>query len=95
MTLSLRAARRTDAHDVARIAVDPSHWRSGVGRFLMSDAIGTLALAYQSAILWTLGDYPSGHAFYRHEGWEREGSTRDGGRQVAFHHALHRVELER
>ncbi|MGI8522178.1 MAG: GNAT family N-acetyltransferase [Nocardioides sp.] len=66
------------------IAVDPGRWRQGLGRLLMTDAVGALARDFESAVLWTLRDYPDGHAFYLSTGWVRDPATRDRGRQVAF-----------
>lgn len=67
------------------IAVDPSHWRTGVGRILMSVALQGLRLqGNRSAILWTVAGYERGLRFYESTGWSPDGGTRDGGRQLSF-----------
>ena len=71
------------------IAVDPKHWRSGVGRALMLHALHYLSVdGYRKAILWTLADYPRGAAFYRSTGWRPNGAVRDDGRHICFTHSL-------
>jgi ribosomal protein S18 acetylase RimI-like enzyme len=75
--------------EVDTIAVDPLHWRSGVGSALMRTALHALRDdGYRSAILWTLADYDRGQRFYLAAGWTADGGTRDGGRQVSFRHNL-------
>ncbi len=67
------------------IAVDPAHWRTGVGRTLMEAAVDSLREdGYARAILWTPDRYGRGHAFYERMGWERTGAARAEGRHVAF-----------
>ncbi len=67
------------------IAVDPSMWRRGIGRALMSEASHYLiADGYREAVLWTLAGYPQGKAFYESMGWSLDGATRDGGRQLRY-----------
>jgi len=46
------------------IAVSPSHWRRGVGRSLMTIALGALAADYNDAIVWTVAGYDRGYRFY-------------------------------
>lgn len=71
------------------IAVDPAHWRSGVGRALMQTAIeGLTEAGYPEAILWTLANYPQGQRFYEATGWRADGTTRDDGRQVRYRRQL-------
>ena len=72
------------------IAVDPTHWRAGVGSALMAIAVDGLARAgYRRAILWTVAEYVRGQAFYWSQGWRRDdAATRDHGRQVAFRREL-------
>ncbi|WP_406048118.1 GNAT family N-acetyltransferase [Kribbella sp. NBC_00889] len=69
------------------IAVDPTHWRTGLGTNLMHTALDALA-AYQQAILWTLANYPQGQRFYESTGWYADGATRADGHQVMFRHDL-------
>lgn len=58
------------------IAVLPSAWRTGVGSSLMSVALEALcADGYQTAVLWTLSQYPQGEAFYLANGWRMTGAT--------------------
>lgn len=76
------------------IAVSPDHWRKGIGRALMVDALdGLRAARFASALLWTLADYPRGDAFYRAAGWSPDGRSRDSGRQVAYRHPLRTAAL--
>lgn len=71
------------------IAVDPTAWREGVGRALMSVAVRWLRSdGYRRAILWTLARYPRGAAFYEAMGWRCSGATRQEGRQIRFDHDL-------
>src|SRR5438094_6921105 len=52
------------------IAVDPSMWRLGIGRALMSTALHSLmADGYREAVLWTLAGYEQGKRFYESMGW--------------------------
>ena len=65
------------------IAVDPSHWRIGIGKALMSVASRYLIVAgYDEAIVWTVEGYERGIAFYEAMGWSRDGGVRDEGRQI-------------
>lgn len=66
------------------IAVDPDHWRSGVGRALMRHATAALAAEYDSAILWTVAGYERGHRFYAAMGWTPDGGVRADGTEVSF-----------
>lgn len=71
------------------IAVDPAHWRGGVGSALMRTALDALAEAgFTEALLWTPAGYDRGHGFYAAMGWSRDGGTRDDGRQVSFRYRL-------
>ncbi len=71
--------------EVDSIAVDPPHWRMGIGKALMSLALRHLASdGYDEAIVWTVGGYERGTAFYEATGWSRDGGFRDDGRQVRF-----------
>jgi len=72
------------------IAVEPTHWRRGIGRTLMSTALCYLkADGYSAAILWTLANYELGQRFYEATGWCPDGGVRDEGRQVRYRHDLH------
>ena len=71
------------------IAVNPAHWRTGVGRALMTVALDALrGDGYAEAIVWTLAGYQRGHGFYLAMGWLPDGGCRDGGRQVSFRQPL-------
>ncbi|MDE3000065.1 MAG: GNAT family N-acetyltransferase [Gemmatimonadota bacterium] len=65
------------------VAVDPSHWRTGIGKALMSVALRYLvADGYDEAIVWTVEGYERGIAFYEAFGWRRDGGVRDDGRHI-------------
>ena len=66
------------------IAVNPGHWRRGVGSALMSRATEQLAADWDRAILWTPANYDRGHGFYRFMGWQPVGWSRALGSEVAF-----------
>ena len=67
------------------IAVYPSHWRTGIGKELMSVALHYLvADGYDEAIVWTVEGYERGIAFYQAMGWNRDGGVRNEGRQIRF-----------
>lgn len=70
--------------EVDTIAVNPTHWRRGIGRTLMNHALDILRRSWSRAILWTPADYDEGHAFYRATGWLPLDRTRAEGREVAF-----------
>jgi GNAT superfamily N-acetyltransferase len=73
------------------IAVDPPHFRTGVGKLLMSLALEALARdGYREAVLWTVAGYPRGAGFYESTGWTLNGAIRDDGRQVSYTHPLGR-----
>ena len=73
------------------IAVDPPHFRTGVGKMLMSLALEALTRdGYRKAVLWTVAEYPRGAGFYETTGWTLNGDIRDDGRQVSYTHPLGR-----
>ena len=75
--------------EVETIAVDPPHWRSGIGTALMSLALRHLASdGYDEAIVWTVERYERGIAFYEAMGWRRDGGVRDEGRQIRFSRSM-------
>ena len=75
--------------EIHTIAIDPPHWRTGIGRELMAVALDGLRNAgYPEAILWTLQNYPMGQQFYVAMGWCLDDAERDEGRQVRYHIAL-------
>ena len=74
--------------EVDTIAVDPTHWRSGVGRALMHRAADAMAGEYREAILWTAAEYERRHGFYRATGWARDNGSRNSGAHVSFRRRL-------
>ena len=71
------------------IAVDPPHWRTGVGRALISLAFQYLdSDGYNEAIVWTVESYERGTAFYETMGWWRDGGVRDEERLIRFRRNL-------
>jgi GNAT superfamily N-acetyltransferase len=76
------------------IAVEPSHWRSGIGQRLMSIAIEHLiADSYHQAVVWTLANYPRGQRFYEATGWSLDGGTRDQDRQIRYRRNLAQLQI--
>jgi len=79
----------SDLGELDTIGVEPRHWRTGVGRALMSNALRHLSTdGYREAIVWTLTDHPRGAGFYESTGWRSTGATRESGRHVCYAHAL-------
>ncbi len=75
--------------EVDTVAVDPNHWRTGVGQVLMRQALNYLRLdGYGEARLWTLADYATGARFYEAMGWHLNGAVRGEGRQLSYSHWL-------
>ena len=71
------------------IAIDTQHWRTGIGRALMSLALQYLVSdGYSEAIVWTVEEYERGIAFYEAMGWKRDGGVRDDGRLIRFRRNL-------
>ena len=71
------------------IAVEPTYWRTGIGRALNSHALRYLAAdGYREAILWTVERYERGKAFYEAMGWNLDGGIRDEGRQIRYRRRL-------
>lgn len=71
------------------IAVQPGHWRTGVGRALMSRALHYLSAdGYGEAIVWTLANYPRGARFYESTGWMLTDEVRENGRHVSYRRKL-------
>lgn len=73
-----------DLGELDTIAVDPSRWRTGIGRRLMRHALDVLGESWSTAILWTPADYERGHRFYEATGWTALGWSRRGATEVAF-----------
>lgn len=70
--------------ELQTIAVDPRHWRRGIGRLLMTDALDRLRGRFERAVLWTVAGYEAGHSFYLATGWTPLGTARADGTEVAF-----------
>lgn len=72
--------------------VDPDHWRCGLGRGLVQEAIANLGAAgFEQASVWTLGESARNVAFYDALGFRRDGATQ---RREGFGHTLE-VRLRR
>jgi GNAT superfamily N-acetyltransferase len=57
----------------------PSAWGSGAGPELMRESLAALrGLGYRAAILWVLEDNPRARRFYEREGWQLDGTRREG-----------------
>ena len=75
--------------EVDTIAVDPPHWRTGIGRALNSIAVKHLVSdGYSEAIVWTVEHYEQGISFYGAMGWRQDGGVRDNGRQIRLRQKL-------
>jgi GNAT superfamily N-acetyltransferase len=65
------------AGEVAAFHVAPDHWRTGVGRRLMSAALAQLTDAgFDTAILWVLSGNERAIRFYEATGWRADGATK-------------------
>ena len=59
------------------IYVDPTRWRSGIGRLLIIDARARLAdQGFSFAQLWSMVGNDRAEGFYRSDGWEADGARR-------------------
>jgi GNAT superfamily N-acetyltransferase len=66
------------AGELFGLYVDPDHWRRGCGTLLMSEARARLAgLGFADVVLWVLEGNKRAAAFYRADGWARDGTERD------------------
>lgn len=67
-------------HDVAEIDalyVDPVAWRTGVGRALLREALGSLRDGpWREMTLWVMSDNERAHRFYGQFGWVADGRQR-------------------
>jgi GNAT superfamily N-acetyltransferase len=72
--------------EVTAIYVLPEAWGTGLGRALMTAALGELATAgYESATLWVLESNARARRFYERAGWSADGSVKQddiGGARV-------------
>jgi GNAT superfamily N-acetyltransferase len=63
--------------EVAGFHVAPDHWRTGIGRRLMSADVAQFADAgFQTAILWVLSGNDRAIQFYEATGWQVDGAAR-------------------
>jgi GNAT superfamily N-acetyltransferase len=64
-----------DVAELVAIYVDPAHWRQGIGRALVTEALGRASRAGASEIsLWTLSESRQAQAFYKELGWRPDGN---------------------
>jgi GNAT superfamily N-acetyltransferase len=70
---------RPDAGELDAIYLLPDCWGLGIGRALMSEALGELRrIGFTTAVLWVLADNPRARRFYERGGWRLNGATRTG-----------------
>lgn len=77
---SIGRSRDDDAHgsgEVFALYVDPSCWRKGIGRLLMTEACARLRmLGFEEAVLWLLVGNEAAARFYRIDRWRPDGCRR-------------------
>jgi L-amino acid N-acyltransferase YncA len=62
--------------EVYALYVDPSNWRCGAGRGLVSHALASLTESgFAEAIVWTLAETPRSRRFYEAVGFVDDGAT--------------------
>jgi GNAT superfamily N-acetyltransferase len=62
--------------EIRALFVSAEHWRAGVGRALVSGALGRMAaMGYTRASLWSLRDNGRANLFYERLGFSRDGAT--------------------
>jgi GNAT superfamily N-acetyltransferase len=65
--------------EIKAIYVIPEAWGKGMGKRLMSSALGRLAAAgYAQATLWVLDTNSRARRFYEKGGWKQDGGARPG-----------------
>jgi len=63
--------------EIQAIYVDPTHWRSGVGRKLLDESLSRMrALGCEKVILWVLCDNAGARRFYRVTGFREDGAQK-------------------
>lgn len=68
---------RPGSSQLYAIYVHPDHWRSGIGRMLLSDArVRLVGGGFAVAHLWSMVGNERAAAFYRADGWEADGARR-------------------
>jgi GNAT superfamily N-acetyltransferase len=73
-----RDADAASAGELRALYVDPDYWRGGVGRALLLEARRRLREAgYHEALLWVLDGNTIAERFYRADGWQPDGATRE------------------
>ena len=64
--------------EVRAIYVDPSHWRSGIGRLLLDDSLSRLrVLGFEKVTLWVLSENALACHFYRAMGFREDGVQKE------------------
>jgi len=63
------------AGELYAIYVRPEHWSAGIGRALLSAAVGSLSA--RPAVLWVLRDNRRARRFYELAGWSADGAAKD------------------
>jgi GNAT superfamily N-acetyltransferase len=68
----------TELGELYGLYVDPASWRRGYGGLLIGQARELLAArGFAEAVLWVLRGNERAEAFYRADGWSRDGAERD------------------
>ncbi|MEV4010271.1 GNAT family N-acetyltransferase [Nonomuraea angiospora] len=63
--------------EIATIYLTPETWGRGIGKALMTTALGTLTRAgYRQATLWVLDTNVRARRFYEAAGWHGDGATK-------------------
>lgn len=64
-----------DVAELVAIYVDPAHWRQGIGRALVAEALERASRAGALEVsLWTLCESQPAQSFYKQLGWRPDGS---------------------
>jgi GNAT superfamily N-acetyltransferase len=80
------------AGEVWALYVDPTAWRSGVGRALLVEAQDRLAQRHARATLWVLAGNTRACRFYEANGWQPDGEQR---REIVWGAALDELRYAR
>ena len=68
----------TNVGELYGLYVDPATWRRGYGRLLIAHARNLLVeRGFIEAVLWVLRGNERAEAFYRADGWSKDGAERD------------------
>ena len=67
--------RAPSTAEISALYIDPSRWRSGVGRALLAEALARLRAAEWSEVtLWVLAGNAPARAFYERFGFAADGA---------------------